>query len=311
MKASHGPADGRTPADPPNGTGAASAYVGGALNAAERGGETSRPHDQAIHVQPFAIRVKDAGESGRDGSHAGVALTPNRPFRRFRRYEEVRMMTTDTRPLRVIGYCRVSTDKQRDNGHGLGAQHEALERFCHQHGHELLTVTSDVVSGSGQADKMYGRQVAIAAIESGVADALLVRALDRATRDQEDAAKLFKRAERNAWRLMDCDKADSGDPSQRLLADIRIAVAAEERRKISERTREGLAKARKAGKRLGRPPQISPALAKRIVDLRMRECLSANAIARKLTEDAVPAPGGGAKWYPTTVRDVYAREGLE
>ena len=51
---------------------------------------------------------------------------------------------------------------------------------------------------------------------------------------------------------MDCDKADSGDPSQRLLADIRIAVAAEERRKISERTKEGLKRARKQGKRLGR-----------------------------------------------------------
>ena len=224
-------------------------------------------------------------------------------------------MTTDARPLRVIGYCRVSTDKQRDKGHGLGAQHEALERFCQQHGHELLTVTSDVVSGSGQAERMYGRQVAIAAIESGVADALLVRALDRATRDQEDAAKLFKQAERNAWRLMDCDKADSGDPSQRLLADIRIAVAAEERRKISERTKEGLAKARKhgtrSGKPIGRPTLIDPALAKRIVDLRMWECLSANAIARRLTEDGVLAPGGGTKWYPTTVRDVFAREGVE
>ena len=48
-----------------------------------------------------------------------------------------------------------------------------------------------------------------------MADALLVRALDRATRDQEDAAKLFKRADGYGWRLMDCDKADSGDPSQR------------------------------------------------------------------------------------------------
>jgi DNA invertase Pin-like site-specific DNA recombinase len=112
---------------------------------------------------------------------------------------------------------------------------------------------------------MYGREVAIAAIESGVADALLVRALDPATCDQEDAAKLFKRAERNAWRLMDCDRAGSGDPSQRLLEDIPIAVAVEERRKISERTREGLAEAHKAGKRLGRPPQINAALAKLIV----------------------------------------------
>ncbi len=219
------------------------------------------------------------------------------------------MIEVMARPLRVIGYCRVSTAKQSDNGHGLGAQHAALEDFCAQHGHELLTVTTDVVSGAA-SDLMYGREVAIAAIESGVADALLVRALDRATRDQEDAAKLFKRAERNAWRLMDCDKADSGDPSQRLLADIRIAVAAEERRKISERTREGLAKARKAGRHLGRPPQVDAALAKRIVRMHTRDGLSANAIARRLTDEGVPAPGGGAKWYPTTVCDVFAREGI-
>ncbi|ODR05497.1 resolvase [Mycobacterium shimoidei] len=157
---------------------------------------------------------------------------------------------------------------------------------------------------------MYGRNVAIAAIESGVADALLVRTLDRATRDQEDAAKLFKQAERNAWRLMDCDKADSGDPSQRLLADIRIAVAAEERRKISERTKEGLAKARRNGTRLGRPPKVTPALAKRIVRMRMTDGMSANAIADALTAEGVPAPGGGERWHHSTVRDVFAREGI-
>ena len=210
-----------------------------------------------------------------------------------------------TRPLRVIGYVRVSTAKQHDTGHGLGAQHTALEHFCTAHGYELLTVTSDVVSGTA-AEAMYGRQVALAAIESGVADALPVRALDRATRDQEDAARLFKRAERNGWRLMDCDKADSGDPSQRLLADIRIAVAAEERRKISERTREGLARARKAGKRLGRPAEVDSALAKQIARMADRG-LSAGAIARRLTERGVPAPRGGAEWYPTTVRGILKR----
>jgi DNA invertase Pin-like site-specific DNA recombinase len=220
------------------------------------------------------------------------------------------MTTTDARPLRVIGYCRVSTAKQSDQGHGLGAQREALQHFCDQHGLDLLTVTTDVVSGAA-ADRMHGREVAITAIESGVADALLVRALDRATRDQEDAAKLFKRAEKNDWRLMDCDKADSGDPSQRLLADIRIAVAAEERRKISERTKEGLAKARKQGKRLGRPPRIDGSVAKRIVALRMQEGLTPNAIAARLTAEQVPTVGGGAKWYPSTVLDVLVREGVE
>ncbi|MBZ4557641.1 resolvase [Mycobacterium avium subsp. hominissuis] len=214
-------------------------------------------------------------------------------------------MTSPT--LRVIGYVRVSTKDQGKNGYGLGAQHDSLRKFCDQRGYELLTVTSDVVSGADSA-RMYGREVAIAAIETGVADALLVRALDRATRSQLDHAALFERAKLHAWRLMDCDGADSGDPSQRLTADVRNAVAAEERRKISERTREGLARARKRGKRLGRPPvDMDPKLIKRIVRMRTREGLSPNKIAQRLTELGVPTPGGGAKWYATTVSDVLKR----
>jgi DNA invertase Pin-like site-specific DNA recombinase len=237
----------------------------------------------------------------------------NRPFAaltaRNRQGRHQMPVTTEAEPLRVIGYCRVSTAKQGQHGHGLAAQRDALERFCDAHGYELLTVTTDVASGSA-SDRMHGRHVAIAAIESGVADALLVRALDRVTRDQEDAAKLFKQAQRNGWRLMDTDKADSGDPSQRLLADIRLAVAAEEKRKVSERTKEGLARARRAGKQLGRPTRISPALVKRIVDMRMRDGLSAQAIAAQLTEEGVPTPAGGSRWAHSTVRGVFAREGI-
>lgn len=208
--------------------------------------------------------------------------------------------------MRIIGYVRVSTKDQGDEGYGLAAQRESLERWCIAHGHELLTVTMDVVSGA-KADQMHGRAVAIAAIETGVADALLVRALDRASRDQEDSAQLFKRAERYGWRLMDCDGADSGDPSQRLVADVRLAVAAEERRKISERTREGLARARSAGKRLGRPRQITQQVERRIQVLR-QQGLGAKAIAAQLTSEGVPTPSGGDTWHYSTVRGVLARE---
>lgn len=218
-------------------------------------------------------------------------------------------VTSTTQRLRVIGYVRVSTANQGENGHGLAAQRAALEAYCAERGYELMTVTTDVVGG-GRADKMYGRAVAIAAIENGVADALLVRALDRVTRDQEDAAQLFKRAERFGWRLMDTDKADSGDPSQRLLADIRLAVAAEEKRKISERTKEGLAAARSKGVRLGRPAKLSPEVAERIVAMRTTEGLSAQSIAKRLTAEGIPTPGGGEVWAHSTVRSVFAREGV-
>jgi len=214
-----------------------------------------------------------------------------------------------TQQQRVIGYLRVSTAGQSEKGHGLAAQRAALESYCEQHGYDLLTVTTDVVSG-GASEKMHGRAVAIAAIENGAADALLVRALDRVTRDQEDAAQLFKRAERFGWRLMDTDKADSGDPSQRLLADIRLAVAAEEKRKVSQRTKEGLAAARSKGVRLGRPSKISPKLTQHIVKLRMKEGLSAQAIAARLDAEQVPTPGNAKGWAHSTVRAVLAREGV-
>lgn len=73
MKAPHGPVDGRTPADPANGTGAASAYARGALNAAERAAIPALGHDQAIHEPAFATDVKYPGERYRVSWLAGVA----------------------------------------------------------------------------------------------------------------------------------------------------------------------------------------------------------------------------------------------
>ncbi|BCN82702.1 recombinase family protein [Prescottella equi] len=203
--------------------------------------------------------------------------------------------------MRVIGYVRVSTKDQGVSGLGLEAQRESLEQWCIARDHELLTVTTDVVSGA-KADAMHGREVAIAAVENGVAQALLVRALDRASRDQLDAAQLMKRAENYGWRLMDCEGADSGEPSQRFAADIRLAMAAEERRKIGTRTREALDAKRKKGE----PGLITMSAQRRIQVLRA-EGLGAKAIASQLTEEGIPTATGGETWHYSTVRRVLQR----
>lgn len=212
------------------------------------------------------------------------------------------------RGLRVIGYARVSTNAQ-EKGHGLGAQQDEMRRYCAANELQLLTVTYDVMS-SGSVPKLHGRATAIAAIEAGLADALLVRALDRATRDQLDAAALFKRAETHGWRLLDCDRADSGDPSQRLLADVRIAMASEERRKISERTKEGLRRAKAQGVKLGRPSAIAPDVEAEIVAMRVEDGLSAKKIAAKLDEYGIATPGDGLQWHHSTIRRVLHRAGV-
>ncbi|CCQ17539.1 Cassette chromosome recombinase B [Rhodococcus sp. AW25M09] len=210
--------------------------------------------------------------------------------------------------LRVIGYARVSTSAQ-ERAHGLGAQSDEMRRYCQANELQLLTVTYDVMS-SGSVPKLFGRQTAIAAIESGLADGLLVRALDRATRDQLDAASIAKRANTNGWTLLDCNGANSSDASQRLLFDIRVAMAAEEKRKISERTKEGLRRAKAQGQQLGRPSKIDPSIVAEIIAMRQEDGLSAKVIARKLDEYGVPTPGQGLQWHHSTIRRLLQREGV-
>lgn len=76
---------------------------------------------------------------------------------------------------------------------------------------------------SGSVPKLFGRQTAIVAIESGMADALLVRALDRATLDQLDAASIAKRGNTNGWTLLDCNESNSSVASRQPATRIPVA----------------------------------------------------------------------------------------
>lgn len=203
--------------------------------------------------------------------------------------------------MRVIGYVRVSTREQGASGLGLEAQRAALEQWCATRGYDLLTVTTDVVSGA-KNDAMFGREVAIAAVESGVAQGLIVRALDRVTRDQVDAAQIMKRANDYGWRLLDCEGADSGDPSQRFQADIKLAMAAEERRKIGTRTREALDAKRSQG-----APGLISVSAQRRIQVLAAQGMGAKAIASQLTDEGIPTAKGGDTWSYSTIRRALAR----
>ncbi len=209
--------------------------------------------------------------------------------------------------MKVIGYLRVSTDEQADK-HGLDAQKHEIERWCKTHDHELIAVLYDVMS-SGRTDKMYHRQIAMAALAAGIGDALLVRALDRATRSVVDGGAFLDTAKRQGWRLLDTNGVDSSDPNQEFNINITVSMAQEERRRISQRVKEGMAAAKRKdpSKTYGRPRAVPADVAKRIVRWR-KAGLSAQAIARKLDAAGVPTPGGGQHWHHSVIRDVIRRE---
>jgi DNA invertase Pin-like site-specific DNA recombinase len=211
-------------------------------------------------------------------------------------------------PPKAIGYVRVSTKEQGENGYGLEAQAHQLETYCAANNLNLVAIIPDVMSGR-KTDKLYGRIAAVAAIRAGLANVLVINALDRASRSTLDGLTLVKDAQDEGWRVLSLDGVES-DKVEKLWLTVRMGFAEEERDKISKRTKQGLIKARQNGKRLGRPSQITREVIDRIVALRMQEHKGANTIARMLTDAGVPAPGGQT-WYPTTVRGVLAREGVE
>ncbi len=51
-------------------------------------------------------------------------------------------------PRRAVGYVRVSTDMQANEGVSLDAQTAAIEQYCILHGLKLHSICRDVVSGA-------------------------------------------------------------------------------------------------------------------------------------------------------------------
>jgi DNA invertase Pin-like site-specific DNA recombinase len=144
---------------------------------------------------------------------------------------------------RLIGLVRVSTGKQADSGLGLEAQAAAIEAYRAMVGGRLLRTYTEVESGTH--DDIDSRPQ----LKAAIGDALLARSrlvigkLDRLVRSTSVMAYI----KRSGVLFTACDNPHANE----LTIDILTAVAADEGRRISTRTREALA-AYKAGKRVSK-----------------------------------------------------------
>src|SRR6202050_13947 len=94
--------------------------------------------------------------------------------------------------MRVIGYARVSTDKQADRGVSLEAQQEKIRAMVVVHGAEL----SDIIVEAGESAKSLNRpgmQRLLALVDAGEVHAVIVAKLDRLTRSVKDLCELLER----------------------------------------------------------------------------------------------------------------------
>lgn len=165
--------------------------------------------------------------------------------------------------MRVATYHRVSTLDQEP-----GNARTELEAAAARLGELILQIEE---RGSGARNDRPGLQRLMRAARSGEVDTVLVWKLDRFGRSALDLLANIEQLQASAVRFIatsqGIDLRPGGDALSRLLVTVLAAVAEFERDLIRDRTRLGLARARRAGKRLGRPPSVSGsrvALAKRL-----------------------------------------------
>lgn len=208
---------------------------------------------------------------------------------------------------RFIGYIRVSTTEQEENGHSLTGQVARLQEAAQREGVELVDVVQDVKSGAKQRD---GLDDVWARVLAGEAEGILTPKIDRLGRSQLHLASLVEAARDGGVSILTSDEGwqvRRGKLVNEALPFL-IALAQVERERISRRTKEGLAAAKEHGTKSGKPvgrPAENVELADRAVELR-RQGLTLQAIADRFNAEG-HLTARGAYYAAATVYTMIQR----
>lgn len=209
--------------------------------------------------------------------------------------------------VRALGYRRVSTNEQAEHGGGLDAQGDAIERWCAYKHYELLEVVTEAKSTTKARPKLLA---VFNRLDAGEASVLVVAKLDRMARSAGETERVLDRARKKGWVLVPLDiGVDTTTPMGEAFAATVAVFARLERRRIGERTKEGMDAKRAAGTFKappGRPPAVPVEVRARIRRERVDEGKSLQAIADGLMADGVVTGHGGARWHKSTVKALLA-----
>lgn len=237
-------------------------------------------------------------------------------------------MRSTEKALRLVAYIRVSTDAQVD-GYGLEAQNLAVTSWAKSNGHRVVQVCADEgVSGTTDAFDREGLACAIDAIETGIADALVLPRLDRLARQLTVQEAVLAHLWQRAGRVFCADSGeiladDADDPMRTAMRQMAGVFAQLDRAMIVKRLRDGRrVKAAKGGYVAGSPrygwraesgelveDSAEQAVIARMVAMKVAG-MSMNAIAAALNCEGTPSKRGGI-WRADAVArvlDPAARE---
>ena len=158
----------------------------------------------------------------------------------------------------ILGYARISTRDQNLDGQRDALTAAGVER-----------IFADTITGTARVRPELDRLLS----ELRHGDVVVVTKYDRLARSLKDLLEIVElvQARGAGFRSLGED-IDTTSPAGRLVFHVFASVAQFERERIVERTREGLAAARKRGRVGGRPPALSPAQKVEVKRMRDEEC---------------------------------------
>ena len=217
---------------------------------------------------------------------------------------------TDT----AIGYIRVSTDEQAQDGVSLDVQRKRLEQYAELYDIELTTIIEDA-GASAKTLKRDGLQMALTMLRQGKADALLVAKLDRLTRSVSDLGTLIGDYFGKYRLLSVADHIDTSSATGRLVLNVLGSVSQWEREQIAERTAAALQHKKHQHEVYNHVPLGYAAASGKLVpideELRVvadimglrKDGLSYHAVAAELNTRGIIGKRGG-RFYASTIRAI-------
>lgn len=178
--------------------------------------------------------------------------------------------------MKCIAYYRVSTSKQGINGLGMEAQQEAVRRWCLQSGATILASYTEVESGKKADRPQLARALAHA---RGAKAVLVVAKLDRLARNVAFLSTLME----SGLEFVACDLPQAN----RLTIHILAAVAEDEAKRISDRTKAALAALKGRGVKLGSQRAGAAPLTRKAILKGVEAARGVNTKAREKAYEAV------------------------
>jgi len=163
--------------------------------------------------------------------------------------------------MRAAIYCRISTDKQTTDNQNI-----QLSEVAEKQGWDVQAVYAETISGATtkrpELDKL------MQSVRKKEIDVVMCWDISRLSRSMLHCLQLLEELEAKDTDLyLHQQQIDTTTPMGKMVFHVSAAFAELERGMIRERVNAGLDRARKQGKRLGRPP-VAPIKVRKVLELR-------------------------------------------